>query len=164
MQPITPFLWFDSEAEQAAAFYVSLFPNSKILNTTRYTEAGKDIHKKEPGSAMTVEFELNGQHFTALNGGAGVFTMTGAVSFMIHCKDQAEVDHYWDAFTDGSDPASQNCGWITDKFGVTWQVVPDRLEELLADPDRAKADRTMEAMIVMKKLDIAALERAHDGQ
>ncbi len=164
MQSITPFLWFDSQAEQAAEFYVALFPNSNILNVSRYTEAGQEVHGREPGSAMTVEMELNGQHFTALNGGPGVFEMTGAVSFMIHCKDQAEVDHYWNAFADGSDPKSQQCGWIKDKFGVTWQVVPNRLGELLGDADPAKSGRAMEAMMKMKKLDIAQLEQAFNGQ
>jgi predicted 3-demethylubiquinone-9 3-methyltransferase (glyoxalase superfamily) len=160
---ITPFLWFDSKAEEAANFYVSVFRHAKVKHVSRYSEAGKEVHGREPGSAMTVDFELEGQPFAALNGGPGVFTFSGATSFVIHCKDQEEVDHYWNSLTEGGDPAAQQCGWLKDKFGVTWQVVPDILPEMLGDADHAKADRTMKAMLKMKKFDIEALKKAHAG-
>ena len=157
LRKITPFLWFDSEAEEAAKFYTGIFKNSKIVATTRYTEAGKEQHHRPPGSAMTVQFELEGQSFTALNGGP-LFKFTEAVSFVIHCADQAEVDHYWDKLTAGGDPKAQQCGWLKDKFGLSWQVVPDVMIELLKDP--AKAGKVMAAFMPMKKIDIATLKRA----
>ncbi len=163
MQKITPFLWFDHQAEQAAEFYVSIFKNSRITQITRYTEAGREVHGREPGSVMTVAFELEDQPFTALNGGPGVFSFTGAVSFVIHCQTQEDVDRYWDRLTEGGDEAAQQCGWLRDKFGLTWQVVPDILPELLGDPDREKAGRVMSAMMPMKKFDIEALQRAARG-
>src|SRR5690349_661959 len=141
MQKITPFLWFESQAEQAAEFYVSIFNNSKIIHVTRYTEAGREVHGREPGSVMTVAFEIEGQPFTALNGGPGVFSFTGAVSFVIHCASQEEVDHYWARLTEGGDEAAQQCGWLKDKYGLTWQVVPEALPKLLDDADREKAGR-----------------------
>ena len=156
MPKFTPFLWFDTQAEEAANFYVSLFPNSRITGLTRY---GAGAPGPE-GSVMTVSFELDGLPVTALNGGP-VYQFNAAVSFSIDCRDQAEVDHYWDAFADGGHPLA--CGWITDRFGFTWQVVPEALPRLLADPDRGRAQRTMQAMMGMMKLDVAALEAAAEG-
>jgi predicted 3-demethylubiquinone-9 3-methyltransferase (glyoxalase superfamily) len=162
-RPITPCLWFDTEAEQAARFYTSIFKNSKIGTISRYTEAGREVHGRPARAVMTVEFELNGQPFTALNGGPQ-FKFNEAISFQIMCKDQAEVDHYWNKLSEGGDPNAQQCGWLKDKFGLSWQVVPEVLLEMLTDSDREKSDRAMEAMLRMKKLDIAALERAYEGK
>jgi predicted 3-demethylubiquinone-9 3-methyltransferase (glyoxalase superfamily) len=159
VRKIAPCLWFDSEAEEAARFYVGIFKNSKIGRISRYGEAGQEVHHRPPGSVMTVEFELEGQPFTALNGGP-VFQFNEAISFQIDCENQQEVDYYWNKLTPGGDPNAQQCGWLKDKFGVSWQVVPRRLAELMSDPDPAKAGRAMEAMLPMKKIDIAALERA----
>ncbi|HET6779164.1 MAG TPA: VOC family protein [Gemmatimonadales bacterium] len=161
--PIVPCLWFDTQAEEAARFYTGVFKNSKIGTIARYSEAGHEVHGRAAGSVMTVEFELNGQKFTALNGGPH-FKFNEAISFQIMCKDQEEVDYYWNKLSQGGDPSAQQCGWLKDKFGLSWQVVPTPLLEMLTDPDREKADRTMEAMLQMKKLDIAELERAHDGE
>lgn len=161
-QKITPFLWFDSQAEEAAEFYTSIFSNSKISHVSRYGEAGKEHHCREPGSAMVVAFELDGQEFTALNGGP-MFQFTEAISFQIDCKSQEEVDHFWNHLSAGGPVEAQQCGWLRDKFGVSWQVVPSILGELLGDPDPEKSGRAMEAMMGMKKLDIAALKRAHEG-
>ncbi len=151
-QKLTPCLWFDKEAEQAAEFYCSVFKNSHVGNVARYTEAGPG----EPGSAMVVEFELDGQAFTAVNGGPQ-FQFSEAVSFQINCADQAEVDYYWDALTADGGEESQ-CGWLKDKFGLSWQVVPTRLPELMSNPDTAL--EVTKAMFTMKKIDIPALERA----
>jgi len=153
MQKITPFLWFDSQAEEAANYYVSVFRNSKIRRTARYGDAGPG----PKGSVMTVEFELDGNEFVALNGGPH-YKITPAVSFVVNCKDQADVDYYWDKLTAGGMPVQ--CGWLTDKFGVSWQVVPTRLSELLVDPDKSKAQRVMAAMMKMVKLDVPTLEQA----
>jgi predicted 3-demethylubiquinone-9 3-methyltransferase (glyoxalase superfamily) len=161
-QRISPCLWFDSEAEDAAKYYTAIFKNSKILKATRYGEAGKEIHGKPAGSVLTVEFELDGQTFTALNGGP-VFKFNEAISLVINCETQQEVDYYWDKLTAGGDPKAQQCGWLKDKYGVSWQVVPRALVELLSDKDRAKSERTMKAMLQMKKIDIAELKRAHAG-
>ena len=151
-----PCLWFDTQGEDAAAFYVSVFPNSRIVDVTHYTEAGP----REPGTVMTVDFELDGQRYLALNGGPE-FTFDEAISFEIECADQAEVDHYWERLADGGKHGP--CGWLTDKFGVAWQVVPTALNELVADPDRARANRAIAAMLTMGKLDVATLQRAADG-
>lgn len=159
---IRPCLWFDDQAEEAANFYTGIFPNSRIVGMSRYTEAGQEVHRRTPGSVMVVEFELDGQRFTALNGGP-VFRFNEAISFQIDCETQDEVDRYWAELSEGGDPAAQQCGWLQDKYGVSWQVVPRALVELLSDPDAAKAGRTMEAMLRMKKIDIAALRRAHGG-
>ena len=156
MQKITPFLWFENQAEEAANFYVSIFPNSRIVSTQRYGAAGPGPE----GSVMLVAFELEGQGFTALNGGP-IYKFTPAVSFVIDCKSQGEVDHLWEKLTDGGQ--EQPCAWPTDRYGVTWQVVPEALPRLLADPDKAKAKRVMEAMFKMRKIDIATLERAACG-
>ena len=153
---ITPFLWFDREAEAAANFYVSIFPNSKITDISRYGEAGPG----EPGSVMTVEFELDGQSFIALNGGPE-YTFTPAVSFSVSCETQQEVDRYWNALTAGGKP--NVCAWLTDKFGLSWQIVPTALDRLFSDPDPARVRRATEAMLSMGKLDIAALEAAADA-
>jgi predicted 3-demethylubiquinone-9 3-methyltransferase (glyoxalase superfamily) len=162
-KPITPCLWFDSQAEEAARFYTGIFKNSKLGKISRYSDAGREVHGQPEGRVMTVEFELNGQPFTALNGGPH-FKFNEAVSFQIMCRDQEEVDYYWNKLTPGGDPKAQQCGWLKDKFGLSWQVVPTRLAELMSDSDREKAGRTMEALLKMKKLDIAELERAHDGE
>lgn len=157
VQKVTPFLWFDSQAEEAAALYVSIFPNARVVQTTRVPDA-----PGQPGRAMTVVFELDGVRFIALNGGPH-FKFNEAVSFLVRCATQAEVDDYWEKLGAGGDESARRCGWLKDKFGVSWQIVPDRLMELLADPDPAKAARTTQAMLQMSKLDIAELERAHGG-
>jgi predicted 3-demethylubiquinone-9 3-methyltransferase (glyoxalase superfamily) len=156
MQKITPFLWFDRQAEEAARFYVSIFNNSRILKTVRYGEAGPG----PTGAVMTVAFELNGVPFTALNGGP-LFHFSEAISFVVNCQSQAEVDSLWEKLSAGGQPG--RCGWLKDKYGLSWQVVPTVLPVLLSDPDAAKAQRTMRAMLKMDKLDIAVLEKAHSG-
>ena len=156
MQSINPFLWFDSQAEEAANFYVSTFDDSEITDISRYAENTPGPE----GSVMTVSFTLKGNEFIALNGGPE-FRFTPALSLFVHCKDQDEVDRYWTALLDGGQ--SQNCGWVTDRFGVTWQIVPDRMLELLADPDPDRANRAMQAMLKMDKLEIKVLEDAADG-
>lgn len=161
-QAICPCLWFDHQAEEAANFYVGVFPDSRITQISRYSEAGREIHGKPPGSVMVVAFELNGQGFTALNGGP-VFTFSPAVSFQVYCAEQRELDHYWDSLAEGGDATAQQCGWLMDRYGLSWQVVPRVLAELLGDADAGKAQRTMTAMLAMKKLDIEALRRAHAG-
>ena len=159
---ITPFLWFADQAEEAARLYTSIFPDSRILNVSRYGDAGEEVTGGRPGSVMTVAFELDGLPFTALNGGP-LFTFTEAISFMISCETQAEVDHYWGRLSEGGDPAAQQCGWLKDRYGLSWQVVPTALGRLLADADPQRAGRVTQAMLAMKKLDIAALERAAEG-
>ena len=154
MSRISPFLWYDSEAEAAAQLYVSIFPNSKITRVTRYGEAGPG----KPGSAMTVSFELDGLPVTALNGGPH-FKLSEAFSMSVDCADQAEVDRYWNALIEGGGEPSQ-CGWLKDRFGLSWQIVPRALPRLLAGPDRAKAQRVMAAMMKMSKLEVAELEAA----
>ena len=153
-------MWFDDQAEDAAKFYTGVFENSRILNTSRYTEAGDEMHGRPPGSVMTVSFELEGQPFTALNGGP-VFKFTEAISFQVRCEGQKEVDHYWNRLSARGDPAAQQCGWLKDRYGVSWQVVPTILPDMFMDPE--KAGRVMHAMLPMKKLDIAALKRAYAG-
>ncbi|MFC5698917.1 VOC family protein [Pseudomonas sp. GCM10022186] len=159
---ITPCLWFDDQAEAAANFYIGIFPNSKITAISHYGEAGKEIHGKEPGSVLTVNFELDGQAFTALNGGP-IFTFTEAVSFQVHCETQDEVDHYWERLSAGGDDNAKQCGWLKDRYGLSWQVVPAALVAMLTDPDTASAQRVFTAMLQMKKLDIAALKKAFAG-
>ena len=160
---ITPCLWFDSQAEEAARFYTGIFKNSKIGKISRYGEAGREVHGRPAGSVMLVEFELDGQPFSALNGGP-VFQFNEAVSFVIPCQDQKEIDNYWDKLSQGGDPKAQVCGWLKDKYGLSWQVVPAVLADMVADPNREKADRVMEAMLKMKKIDLATLERAYAGE
>jgi predicted 3-demethylubiquinone-9 3-methyltransferase (glyoxalase superfamily) len=153
---ITPNLWFDTEAQEAADFYVSVFKNARIVNVARYTEAGP----RPAGTVMTVEFELDGQRFVAINGGPE-FTFSEAISLMITCRDQDEIDYYWDALTEGGEEGP--CGWLKDRYGLSWQVVPDGMDELFAHPDKERARRAMEAMFGMRKLDVEALKRAADG-
>ena len=155
-QKITPNLWFDTEAEEAADFYTSVFKNSRVVNVTHYTDAGP----RQAGMVMTVEFELDGQRFVGINGGPE-FTFDEAVSFEIHCETQDEVDYYWERLTDGGEESQ--CGWLKDRYGLSWQVVPSGMEELFTDPDPARAQRAMQAMLGMRKLDIAALRSAADG-
>jgi predicted 3-demethylubiquinone-9 3-methyltransferase (glyoxalase superfamily) len=159
---IVPCLWFDKEAEEAARFYVSVFKDSRIRAVTRYGEAGREIHRQPPGSVMTVEFELDGQRMTALNGGP-IFKFNEAVSLQVFCDSQAEIDHYWEKLGEGGDPRAQQCGWLKDKYGLSWQVVPHGMEEMLKDPESPGARRAMEAMLQMKKIDVAALQRAFQG-
>jgi predicted 3-demethylubiquinone-9 3-methyltransferase (glyoxalase superfamily) len=158
-QRISPCLWFDDQAEQAAAFYVSVFKNSRIVTVTRYSDVGREIHGKAPGSVMTVSFELDGQSFTALNGGP-IFTFNEAISLQVDCETQKEIDYYWEALSRDGDPRAQQCGWLKDRFGVSWQVVPAILPELLKDHTSETSRRAMEAVLRMKKIDIAELERA----
>ena len=156
---ITPCLWFDHQAEEAATFYVSIFRNSKIVRVVRYSNAGQAVHGRPAGSVMVVAFELDGQAFTALNGGP-VFTFNEAVSLQVNCDSQEEIDYYWEKLSKGGDASAQQCGWLKDKYGLSWQVVPTVLPELLKDHESAKAQRTMEALLRMKKIDIGELERA----
>lgn len=162
LQRITPCLWFNDQAEQAARFYTEVFPDSRIVSVLRYTEAGREIHQHAAGSVLTVEFELAGMPFTALNGGPQ-FRFTEAVSFQVLCDTQQEIDHYWSRLGEGGDPAVQQCGWLKDRFGLSWQVAPSMMPELLKDHESAGAQRTMLALMGMKKLDIDALKRAHQG-
>jgi predicted 3-demethylubiquinone-9 3-methyltransferase (glyoxalase superfamily) len=159
---IKPCLWFDDKAEAAANYYCKIFPNSKVTDVSRYGEAGREIHGRQPGSIMTVEFELDGQPFTALNGGPD-FKFSEAVSFQIHCKDQKEIDYYWDKLIAGGG-SPQPCGWLKDKFGLSWQVVPEILPEMVADPKSESSQRAMNAMLKMQKIDIAELDRAYKGK
>lgn len=161
-QKIAPCLWFDDQAEPAAELYTGVFPNSRITGVQRYLDVGQEIHGRQPGSVMTVEFELDGQPFTALNGGP-LFKFSEAISFQVFCKDQAELDHYWSRLGEGGDPEAQQCGWLKDRFGLSWQVVPVQLLEWIADPDTEKARRVNEVMLRMKKLDIEPLRRAYEG-
>lgn len=157
MPNISTFLWFDTQAEEAAKFYVSIFPNSKILSVSRYGESGPGPQ----GSVMVVDFELDGQHVIALNGGPA-FKFTEAISLMIHCGSQEEVDYYWDKLTEGGEPSA--CGWLKDKFGLSWQVTPDALMEFISGSNPAKSQAAMKAMMEMSKLDIETLRRAYESR
>ena len=157
---ITPCLWFDTQAEEAAKFYCSVFKNSKITQISRYPEAGQDIHKKPAGSVMVVAFEIDGQPFTALNGGP-IFKFDEAVSFQVMCETQDEVDYYWGKLTAGGQEGP--CGWLKDKFGLSWQVVPAAIPRMMSDPDATKSARVMNAFMPMKKIDIAAINAARQG-
>lgn len=159
---IVPCLWFDDQAEAAVNLYVGTFKNSRITNVERYGEAGKEIHGRAPGSVMTVAFELEGRPYTALNGGP-MFRFTEAVSLQVMCESQEEVDYYWDRLSPGGDPAAQRCGWLKDRFGLSWQIVPTALVEMLGSKEPGKSQRVFAAMMPMSKLDIAALRRAFDG-
>jgi predicted 3-demethylubiquinone-9 3-methyltransferase (glyoxalase superfamily) len=161
-QKITPCLWFDDQAEEAVAFYTAVFQDSRILAVSRYGEAGHAIHGRPAGSVMTIDFELGGQAFTALNGGP-VFRFNEAVSFQVRCETQEEVDYYWEELSAGGDETAQECGWLKDRFGLSWQVVPSVLPEMIRDPESEASRRAMEAMLRMKKLDIAELQRAYAG-
>jgi predicted 3-demethylubiquinone-9 3-methyltransferase (glyoxalase superfamily) len=162
VQRINPCLWFDQQAEEAAQFYTGIFPNSKIGTIARYSEAGKEIHGRPAGSVMVVAFVLDGQEFTALNGGP-VFKFNEAISFQVNCDTQDEVDYYWSRLSDGGDASAQQCGWLKDKYGASWQIVPRMLAELFEDGGSANAQRAMNAMLQMKKLDIKELKRAYAG-
>ncbi|TAK80771.1 MAG: VOC family protein [Betaproteobacteria bacterium] len=161
VQRITPCLWFDGQAEEAAAFYTGIFSNSRILRVTRYGKAGQEVHGRPAGSVMTVLFELEGQPFTALNGGP-IFKFNEAISFQVMCETQKEVDDYWEKLSEGGDPKAQQCGWLKDKYGVSWQVVPRALIEMFTDPASGSYRRAMEALLKMKKLDIQKLKQAYD--
>jgi predicted 3-demethylubiquinone-9 3-methyltransferase (glyoxalase superfamily) len=163
MQKITPFLWFDNQAEEAANFYVSIFKGSKVVNITRYGEEGFEIHRRPAGTVMTVEFQLEGQDFIALNGGP-VFKFNEAISFQVRCNTQEEVDHYWEKLSAGGDREAQPCGWLKDRYGVSWQIVPVALGEMLQDNDPEKSQRVMKAMLQMDKLDIKRLQQAYEGE
>jgi predicted 3-demethylubiquinone-9 3-methyltransferase (glyoxalase superfamily) len=157
VQGITPFLWFDKQAEEAANFYVSLFPNSKVLDVTRHGEAGPG----EPGTVMTIDFELDGRPFVALNGGPE-FKFTEAISFLINCESQEEIDELWEKLSEGGEKGP--CGWLKDKYGVSWQVVPTLLDQMIRDPDAEKSQRVIRAMMEMGKIEIELLERAYEGR
>ncbi|MGE8190370.1 VOC family protein [Pseudomonas sp. NPDC086278] len=161
IQKLTPCLWFDHEAEEAAKFYCSVFDHSRITALTHYGEAGQEFHGRPVGSVLTVSFELDGQPFTGLNGGP-MFTFSEAVSFQVNCQTQDEVDHFWGALS--AHPQNEQCGWLKDKFGLSWQIVPVVMMEMLKDRDTSKSQRAMAAMMQMKKLDIAVLQRAFDGE
>lgn len=160
MQKITPFLWFDDKAEEAASFYVSIFANSKILNVTRYTGEAAKASGKPAGTVMTVAFQLDGQEFMALNGGP-IFKFTEAISLSVSCKTQRELDQLWEKLSAGGEKG--RCGWLKDKYGLSWQIVPAILGEMLQDPEASKSKRVVAALLTMDKIDIATLRRAHDG-
>jgi len=160
---IVPCLWFDNQAEDAAKFYTSIFKNSEIKTITRYGKAGYEIHKRPEGSVMTVSFTLDGQEFTALNGGP-LFKFSEAISFEVRCKDQAEIDYFWEKLGQGGDPKARQCGWLKDKFGLSWQVASADWVEVMGKAKPDEAERLMTAMLQMKKFDIAALKRAQAGK
>jgi predicted 3-demethylubiquinone-9 3-methyltransferase (glyoxalase superfamily) len=161
-EKISPCLWFDDQAEEAAKFYTSVFPNSKTVAVTHFGEAGHEIHGRPAGSVMTVEFEINGQCFTALNGGP-VFKFNEAVSFQVLCDSQEEIDFYWAKLSEGGDPKAQQCGWLKDRFGLSWQIVPRGMAEMLKGPGSPGAERAVTALLQMKKIDLAELKRAFAG-
>jgi predicted 3-demethylubiquinone-9 3-methyltransferase (glyoxalase superfamily) len=162
VQKICPCLWFDDEAEEAAAFYMGIFPDSRIIAVSRYPDAGGEVHGKAAGSVMLVTFELAGQSFTALNGGPQ-FRFNESISFQVACATQDEVDYYWDKLGAGGDEKARQCGWLKDKYGVSWQIVPSILGEMISSGDTERAKRVMSALLQMKKLVIADLERAYSG-
>ena len=162
IQRIVPCLWFDSQAEEAATFYVSVFERSRITRVAHYGKEGQEVHGRKPGSVMTVSFELDGSPLTALNGGPH-FKFNEAISFQVMCETQDEIDRYWGKLSAAGDETAQQCGWLKDRYGLSWQIVPTVLPELVGDPDVAKAGRAMRAMLHMKKLDIAMLKQAHAG-
>jgi predicted 3-demethylubiquinone-9 3-methyltransferase (glyoxalase superfamily) len=161
MQKIAPCLWFDDKAEEAAKFYVSIFKNSKVGDITHYGKEGYEIHEREAGTIMTVEFEIEGQKFVALNGGP-IFKFNEAISFQVHCETQKEVDYYWEKLSEGGDEQAQQCGWLKDKYGVSWQIAPIILGKMLQDKDVKKSDRVMKALLQMRKLDIITLKQAYE--
>jgi len=161
MQKISPCLWFDDKAEEAAKFYTSIFKDSKIGDVTRYGKEGYEIHGREAGTVMTVDFEIEGQNFLGLNGGP-IFKFNEAISFQVYCETQEEVDYYWDKLSEGGDEKSQQCGWLKDKYGVSWQIVPIILIKMLKDKDSEKSQRVMKAMLQMRKLDISTLKKAYE--
>ena len=161
MQKISPCLWFDDQGEEAAKFYTSIFKDSKIGDVTRYGKEGYEIHGREEGTVMTVEFEIEGQKFLALNGGP-IFKFNEAISFQVYCETQEEVDYYWEKLSEGRDEKAQQCGWLKDKYGVSWQIVPTVLIKMLKDNDSEKSQKVMKAMLQMHKLDISTLKKAYD--
>jgi len=161
MQKISPCLWFDDQGEEAAKFYTSIFKDSKIGDVTRYGKEGYEIHGREEGTVMTVEFEIEGQKFLALNGGP-IFKFNEAISFQVYCETQEEVDYYWEKLSEGGDEKAQQCGWLKDKYGVSWQIVPNILIKMLKDKDSEKSQRVMKAMLQMHKLDISTLKKAYE--
>ena len=163
MQKITSNLWFDSQAEEAAKYYVSIFKNSKIGRITRYGNEGYEIHKRPAGSVMTIEFILEGQTFVALNGGPH-FKFNESISFIVNCETQEEIDYYWNKLSAGGDPSAQQCGWLKDKFGLSWQIVPAILDDMVADSDSKKSEAVMGALLKMKKLDIKKLAAAYNQE
>ena len=162
VQRISPCLWFDDQAEEAARYYTSIFKNSRIVEIGRYGEAGHEIHQRPAGSVMIVAFELDGQRFTALNGGPH-FKFTEAISLQVNCETQEEVDYYWEKLSEGGDEKAQQCGWLKDRFGLSWQIVPTTVSELLSDHTSEKSQRAMAAMLQMKKPDIEQMKRAYQG-
>jgi predicted 3-demethylubiquinone-9 3-methyltransferase (glyoxalase superfamily) len=163
VQPISPCLWFDGQAEEAARFYVSIFRKAKIVAITRYPAVGQEVHGRTPGSVLTVEFVLNGLPFTALNGGP-LFRFNEAVSMQVICPTQREIDYYWEKLSQGGDERARQCGWLKDKFGLSWQVVPAGMAKMLKDPKSKATERAFAAIMEMKKLDIAALKAAYNGK
>ena len=159
---ITPCLWFSDEAEEAARFYTGIFKNSRITRITRYGKAGQEVHGRPPGSVMVAQFELDGQTFTALNGGPQ-FKFNEAISLQVNCDTQQEIDYYWEKLGAGGDPTAQVCGWLKDRYGLSWQVIPAEMDEMFEDETSPEAARAMEAMLRMKKIDIGELERAAAG-
>lgn len=161
MQKIIPCLWFDDKAEEAAKFYASIFKNSKIGDVSRYGKEGYEFHGKEDGTVMTVDFEIEGQKYVALNSGP-IFKFNEAISFQVHCETQKEVDYYWEKLSEGGDEKAQQCGWLKDKYGVSWQIVPVVLTKMLQDKDAKKSQRVMKALLQMRKLDIKTLTQAYE--
>jgi predicted 3-demethylubiquinone-9 3-methyltransferase (glyoxalase superfamily) len=161
MQKISPCLWFDDKAEEAAKFYTSIFKESKIGDVMRYGKEGYEIHGREEGTVMTVEFEIEGQKFLGLNGGS-IFKFNEAISFQVYCETQEEVDYYWEKLSKGGDEKAQQCGWLKDKYGVSWQIVPIILIKMLKDKDSEKSQKVMKAMLQMHKLDISTLKKAYE--
>lgn len=163
IQKITPNFWFDSHAEEAAMFYTSIFNNSRIGRITRFGKGRNEFHGFPEGAVMTVEFQLDGQEFVALNGGPQ-FKFTEAISFIVNCDSQEELDYYWEKLSEGGDEKAQVCGWLKDKYGVSWQIIPDNLSEMISDPDSNKSERVMEALLQTKaKIDLNSLKRAYEG-
>jgi predicted 3-demethylubiquinone-9 3-methyltransferase (glyoxalase superfamily) len=162
IQKISPCLWFDDQAEQAANFYTTIFPNSKVCKMSRYGEDCPKLQSRPPGSVMSVSFELEGQSFFSINGGPRV-TFNAAVSFMVNCDSQEEIDYYWERLSEGAVQEDQQCGWLKDQYGAAWQILPRVLHDMMTDPDPAKSQRVMEAMLPMQKVDLNALKRAFNG-
>jgi predicted 3-demethylubiquinone-9 3-methyltransferase (glyoxalase superfamily) len=163
VQKITANFWFDHQAEDAAKFYTTIFKNSKMGRIMRYSKEGFEIHQRPAGSVMTVEFQIEGQQFVGLNGGPH-FKFNEAISFIVNCDSQKEVDYYWEKLSEGGDPKAQVCGWLKDKFGVSWQIVPTEMNDMFQDENSEKAQRAMRAMLQMKKLDLATVKKAYEGK
>lgn len=162
IQRISPCLWFDDQAEEAVGFYTSIFENSRVVATSRYGEEGREIHGRPAGTVLTVAFELDGQAFTALNGGP-IFKFNEAISLQVQCETQEELDRYWERLSQDGDPGAQQCGWLKDRYGLSWQIVPRDLAEMMSGPVSERTERVMKAVLQMKKIDIGALERAYAG-